>query len=96
MGHKEDTFILASQAKQVHYITDLIDKKWSIVLSTKSKNTNDGDDENNTRDNIDEVPFFSIGLTNENNININEGEDVQKDIYMREDHFEGILIMKTS
>jgi len=27
-GHKDDTFILASWAKQVFYITNPVDKKW--------------------------------------------------------------------
>ena len=31
IGHKSDPFILASQAKQVFYATDPVDKKWSIV-----------------------------------------------------------------
>ncbi|KAL9429758.1 hypothetical protein AB3S75_031559 [Citrus x aurantiifolia] len=31
IGHKSDSFILASQAKQVFYATDPIDKKWSVV-----------------------------------------------------------------
>ena len=94
VGHKEDTFILSSQAKQVFYITDPADKKWCIVLSTKPKNTNDSNDENNIGDNIDEVPSFSIRLTTRNN-DITKG-DVEKNIYMWEDHFERILVKKTS
>jgi len=94
VGHKEDTFILTSQAKQVFYITDSVDKMWSIVLSIKLENTNDGNDENIIGDSIDEIPSFSIELTSGNN-DITEG-DVVKDIYMREDHFEGILVEKTS
>ena len=31
-GYKEEPFILASQAKQVFYVTDLASTKWSIVL----------------------------------------------------------------
>ena len=45
-GHKDDTFILASQTKHVFYITDPTDREWSIVLSMKPKIT------------PDEVPFF--------------------------------------
>ena len=94
VGYKEDTFILASQVKQVFYITDPADKKWFIVLSTKPKNTNDGNNENNIGNNIDEVPSFSNWLTTGNN-DIIVG-DVAKDIYTREDHLGGILIKKTS
>ena len=61
-----------------------------IVLLTKLKNTNYSDDENNTGDNIDEVPSFFIGLIIGNNIDITEGDDVAKNIYMQDDHFEGI------
>lgn len=32
IGHKSDPFILASQAKQVFYVEDQLDPKWSIVL----------------------------------------------------------------
>ncbi|KAK9212492.1 hypothetical protein WN943_001874 [Citrus x changshan-huyou] len=31
LGHKSDPFILASQATQVFYITDQLDKRWSVV-----------------------------------------------------------------
>ncbi|KAL6276904.1 hypothetical protein ACE6H2_020505 [Prunus campanulata] len=34
MGHKSDSFILASQAKQVFYVPDQLDSRWSIVLSS--------------------------------------------------------------
>lgn len=32
IGHKSDSFILASQAKQVFYVKDQLDSRWSIVL----------------------------------------------------------------
>ncbi|RVW14936.1 hypothetical protein CK203_106764 [Vitis vinifera] len=35
--HKSDPFILASQAKQVFYVEDQLDPKWSIVLSIPPK-----------------------------------------------------------
>ena len=34
MTRKSDPFILASQAKQVFYVQDQLDLRWSIVLST--------------------------------------------------------------
>ncbi|RVW24082.1 hypothetical protein CK203_091324 [Vitis vinifera] len=34
MAHKSDPFILASQAKQVFYVQDQLDPRWSVVLST--------------------------------------------------------------
>nr|GEX07063.1 hypothetical protein [Tanacetum cinerariifolium] len=41
LGHKGDTFILASQARQVFYVKDQIDKKLSIVFKTPTKNYKD-------------------------------------------------------
>ena len=64
-GHKEGTFLLTSQAKQVFYITDPADKKQFIVLSMKPKITPDYDDMNNTEDNINDIPSFSVGLPRE-------------------------------
>jgi hypothetical protein len=47
IGHKSDSFILASQAKQVFYVPDQLNDKWSIVLSTPQRNYYDeeNDDE---------------------------------------------------
>ncbi|KAL7594807.1 hypothetical protein Lser_V15G29251 [Lactuca serriola] len=41
LGHKGDPFILASQAQQVFYVTDLLDQKMSIVFKTPPKNYKD-------------------------------------------------------
>ncbi|GKC15978.1 hypothetical protein Tco_1012760 [Tanacetum coccineum] len=45
LGHKVDQFILASQARQVFYVKDQIDKKLSIVFKTPPKNYKDMYDE---------------------------------------------------
>ncbi|XP_060965386.1 uncharacterized protein LOC133034339 [Cannabis sativa] len=37
VGHKSDRFIMASQAKQVFYMSDPIDGRWSVVLTTQPK-----------------------------------------------------------
>lgn len=37
IGFKSDSFILASQAKQVFYIEDPEDPLWSVVLATPSR-----------------------------------------------------------
>nr|GEZ80113.1 hypothetical protein [Tanacetum cinerariifolium] len=47
LGHKDDAFILASQARQVFYVKDQIDKKLSIVIRTPTKNYKDTYDEVN-------------------------------------------------
>jgi len=43
VGSRRDPFILASQAKQVFYVTDPMDKKWSVVLSCRRRIPNDED-----------------------------------------------------
>lgn len=45
IGHKSDSFILASQAKQVFYVEDQLDPKWSIVLEPPQRRYRDGGDE---------------------------------------------------
>ena len=45
LGHKADPFILASQARQVFYVQDQVDKKLSIVFKTPPKNYRDKYDE---------------------------------------------------
>ncbi|GJX25015.1 putative ribonuclease H-like domain-containing protein [Tanacetum coccineum] len=45
LGHKVYPFILASQARQVFYVKDQIDKKLSIVFKTPPKNYKDTYDE---------------------------------------------------
>ena len=37
IGHKDDPFIMATQSKQVFYINDPLDARWSIVLANKVK-----------------------------------------------------------
>ncbi|XP_022039410.1 uncharacterized protein LOC110942026 [Helianthus annuus] len=45
LGHKDDPFILASQARQVFYVKDQLDKKMSIVFMTPPKNYRDSYDD---------------------------------------------------
>ena len=46
MAHKFDPFILTSQAKQVFYVQDQLDQRWSIVLSTPQKDFFNREDSN--------------------------------------------------
>lgn len=50
VGHKFDPFILASQAKQVFYVTDQLDPKWSIVLTAPKRYYNVDDNGNDIFD----------------------------------------------
>nr|GEW20812.1 hypothetical protein [Tanacetum cinerariifolium] len=60
LGHKVDPFILASQARQVFYVKDRIDKKLSIVFKTPPKNYKD------TYDEVDEEFSTVIHMRNDN------------------------------
>jgi hypothetical protein len=83
-GHEDDPFIFATQVKQIFYIRDPADSRWSIVLQSKRQilgidNVEDEEEYNQ----FDENPPFSIGLPTtmrDDNIDIN---------YSRIDHQEG-------
>nr|GFA93588.1 hypothetical protein [Tanacetum cinerariifolium] len=60
LGHKDDRFILASQARQVFYVKDQIDKKLAIVFRTPTKNYKD------TYDKVDEEFSTVIHEHNDN------------------------------
>ncbi|RVW62174.1 hypothetical protein CK203_062575 [Vitis vinifera] len=60
IGHKSDPFILASQAKQVFYVEDQLDPKWSIVLSIPPKDFNNMEGLDDFTDNcMEHHPFIS-------------------------------------
>ena len=67
------------------------------MLSTKSNITPNGHIENDTGDNSDEAHSFSLGLTiRDNDTKTDFDHDAEDELYIREDHFEGIFIEKTS
>ncbi|XP_019168110.1 PREDICTED: uncharacterized protein LOC109163850 [Ipomoea nil] len=88
LGYHDEPFILASHAKQVFYVSDPVDNKWSIVLQSKRSIVGVGDvlDEEEY-DHFDETPPFSIGFQSlpleEDNLEIS---------YMRSDHEEGLWV----
>ncbi|KAL6321680.1 hypothetical protein AAG906_031189 [Vitis piasezkii] len=58
-AHKSDPFILASQAKQVFYVQDQHDPRWSVVLSTPQKDFLDRERGDDLVDNfIEHHPFI--------------------------------------
>nr|GEW66315.1 putative reverse transcriptase domain-containing protein [Tanacetum cinerariifolium] len=69
LGHRDDPFILASQARQVFYVKYQIDKKLSIIFRTPIKNYKD------TYDKFDEE--FST-VIHEHNDNILPHEQLQE------------------
>ena len=62
MAHKSNLFILASQAKQVLYVQDELDPRWSIVLSTSRQDFLEWDEGDDLKDNsIEHHPvIFSL------------------------------------
>jgi len=57
VGHKDEPFILASQAKQVFYVTGPANVKWSMVLlinKVRDDNNTNQDDED-----IEDDPFLA-------------------------------------
>ncbi|XP_019166811.1 PREDICTED: uncharacterized protein LOC109162589 [Ipomoea nil] len=86
LGYQDEPFILASQAKQVFYVSDPVNSKWSIVLQGKRSIVDVGDvvDEEEY-DHFDETLPFSIGIQA-------LGEDNIETSYMRCDHGEGLWI----
>lgn len=88
IGHKSDPFILASQAKQVFYVEDQLDPKWSIVLSIPPKDFKNIEGLDDFTDNcMEHHPFISSMPKVESFDAMDESEA----IYMRED-YEGIWI----
>ena len=58
-AHKSNPFILASQAKQVFYVQDQHDPRWSVVLSTPQKDFLDRERGDDLVDNfIEHHPFI--------------------------------------
>ena len=81
VGYKDEPFILASQAKQVFYVTDPKSTKWSIVILSKKviddKSVDQGD----------------VDVENESYIRNDRDENTTADeSYIRKDHDEGIWI----
>ena len=63
IAHESDPFILASQAKQVHYVQDQLDPRWLVVLSTPQKGFLDKEGGDDLVDNsIEHYPFIGTFL----------------------------------
>jgi len=82
-GYTKEPFIMASQAKQVFYVTDPANKRWSVVLQGKTIHYTDFNDELIL--DISETPSFSSNMPT---LNVdNEVNDVHA---VRDDHNEGL------
>jgi len=82
-GYTKEPFIMASQAKQVFYVTDPANKRWSVVLQGRTIHYTDYIDELIL--DISETPSFSSNMPT---LNVdNEVDDVH---VVRDDHNEGL------
>ncbi|CAA0810941.1 Unknown protein [Striga hermonthica] len=82
-GYKNEPFVVASQAKQVFYVTDPCDKNWLVVLQGKKRVSNDSVDDS-TLD-ILEFPSTSPRMPV-----VNEELELDDVYATRNDHHEGI------
>ena len=86
--YKDELFILASQAKQVFYVTDPTSSKWSIVLLSNKVI----DDYNLNQSDVD-VENESYVRGNESYVRNNQDKNIiANESYIRNDHNEGIWI----
>src|ERR1051325_10228490 len=90
IGHKFDCFILATQARQVFFVDDPIDVRWSIVLTPPQREFEDrfNDDE------LGDTTLHCEGVPNDMpNIDASNYWDENIDTYVRDD-CEGTWIPK--
>jgi uncharacterized membrane protein len=85
-GYEDEPFILASQAKQVFYVTDPANKKWSIVLLNNKISDDNIEVQDDTT--IEDDPFVATSQS------LKTGPTIEDDLYIRDDHDEGILIKR--
>ncbi|GJZ49321.1 reverse transcriptase domain-containing protein [Tanacetum coccineum] len=91
LGHKVDPFILGSQALQVFYVKNLVDKKLPIVFKTPPKNYKD------TYDEVDAEFSIVIYHRNDNVLPLVDQRDLDnesRDDYYRKDC--GVVIVPDS
>ncbi|KAK9049303.1 hypothetical protein SSX86_031729 [Deinandra increscens subsp. villosa] len=88
LGHKDDPFILASQAQQVFYVADQLEKRWSIVFKNPAKNY---------RDAYEDEEFSTVVIPDNDNIlpslDPTELRKQSRNNYFRDD-CRGIVIRK--
>jgi hypothetical protein len=84
VGYKDQHFILASQAKQVLYVTDPTNVKWSKVLLTNKVRDDNNKDQDN--EDVEDDPFVAKPRSPK------AGPTIDDDLYVKDDHDEGIFI----
>ncbi|KAK7279834.1 hypothetical protein RJT34_24892 [Clitoria ternatea] len=91
VAHEDEPFIMASQAKQVFYITDPSNKRWSVALHGKC--LVDIDENHGSTLDIVETPPFSSSMPT-----LCDDDEIDNVHAIRNDHQEGIWehVMDTS
>ena len=84
-AYKNEPFIMAEQAKQVFYVQDPCDERWSVVLHEKTIGVNIKDDDLTLDTCL--IPFSIQMLSN-----VNREEEINDVLTNRNDHDEGELI----
>ena len=83
IGYKNEPFILAAQARQVYYVEDPSDSRWSVVLQGKTTGI-PPDIDASTLD-VNDMSVFSTEMPSIN------AENEEDDVYAnRIDHDEGL------
>lgn len=87
-GHKRDKFVSVEQVKQVFYVEDPVDPKWSVVLASTTRDYHDlyyDDDLGDIA--LENPPFCS-------NIPICDGTDIDPSFSNQREDVEGIWVKK--
>ena len=65
LGYNSDPFILASQAKQVFYVLDQVEKRWSLVCHMPTRGDPNLTNEHYVQNTTEHPPFTTKLRTNE-------------------------------
>lgn len=61
-GHKKDKFVSVDQVKQVFYVEDPVDARWSVVLTSTTRDYHDVYNEDDLGDTVLENPPFCSAI----------------------------------
>ncbi|XP_027343085.1 uncharacterized protein LOC113855654 [Abrus precatorius] len=87
VDYQDDSFILASQARQVFYVEDPVNKSWSIVLMSNKINAFTDGELTEEEVNMENDPLRSV-----KHMSIVDTLTDDEDIYARHNHEEGIWL----
>ena len=85
LTYQKDLFIMAKQAKQVFYVQDPCDERWSVVLHGKTIGVNFEDDDSY-------IDTYVSPLSTQMSTNVVREEEADDVHANRNDHDEGELI----